>query len=375
MKNKLRPIIKWTGGKYDEFALFANHIPTFTRYIEPFFGGGGVFFALQPKVKSFINDKSTDLVNFYQQLGNNDFKSEILKYADAWDELGKIHNLLWESCSESYSNYINKETEISQLNDIITEKLTKALKSDLLINDEAFIIDRALFKKMLLSSIADKARRIKRICEKEQRVFNYEELRNHFETGIRSGAYLFFRTLLNKEYHKTLLLTPAKTAANWYFVREFCYGSMFRFNARGEFNIPYGGIAYNKKKFRQKAEKIFDKSITELFNNTEVFNLDFEAFLNKISLEESDFIFLDPPYDSEFSEYDQSAFTQDDQQRLATFLIQAKSKWMVVIKETGFIKEIYTHPLVKITTFDKNYVYNVRGRNNRAVRHLIITNY
>ncbi|MBY0543113.1 MAG: DNA adenine methylase, partial [Sphingobacteriaceae bacterium] len=228
---------------------------------------------------------------------------------------------------------------------------------------------------MLLASIADKARRIKRICEKENRNFNEEELKAHFETGIRSGAYLFFRKILNLDFNKTITLSSAKSAANWYFVREFCYGAMFRFNAKGEFNIPYGGIAYNKKNFRQKAENIFNTSVTTLFKNTEIFNLDFEDFLNKINLQSSDFIFLDPPYDSEFSEYDQSAFTQLDQQRLASFLIKAKAKWMVVIKETDFIRKIYTHPKVKILAFDKSYTYNVRGRNDRAVTHLIITNY
>jgi len=150
---------------------------------------------------------------------------------------------------------------------------------------------------------------------------------------------------------------------------------MFRFNAKGEFNIPYGGIAYNKKNFRQKAENIFNSAITSLFKQSEIYNLDFEAFLNQIDLRHTDFIFLDPPYDSEFSEYDQSAFTQADQQRLATLLIAIKAKWMVVIKETEFIRKIYTHPKVKIVTFDKNYTYNVRGRNERGVTHLIITNY
>ena len=79
MNKKLRPIIKWTGGKYDEFDLFANYIPEFDRYIEPFFGGGGVFFALQPRVKSFINDKSTDLINFYKQISAAAFKTELFK--------------------------------------------------------------------------------------------------------------------------------------------------------------------------------------------------------------------------------------------------------------------------------------------------------
>lgn len=375
MNKKLRPIIKWTGGKYDEFAFFANHIPTFDRYIEPFFGGGGVFFALQPSVKSFINDKSADLINFYKQISITAFKAELLNYATAWDELGVINAKLWINCSPYFMSYIKGDIELDKLGEILEAQLSEILKSDLLLNEKEFIIDQTLFEKTLLASIADKARRIKRIDEKEDRVFNEEELKAHFETGIRSGAYLFFRKLLNLQYHKTITLNLAKAAANWYFVREFCYGAMFRFNAKGEFNIPYGGIAYNKKNFRQKAENIFNEAIVKLFKNSEIHNLDFEAFLNKIKLKPTDFIFLDPPYDSEFSEYDQNAFTQIDQQRLATLLIKTKAKWMVVIKETAFIRKIYTHPSVKMVTFSKSYTYNVRGRNDRAVTHLIITNY
>lgn len=375
MSKKLRPIIKWTGGKYDEFAFFADDIPTFDRYVEPFFGGGGVFFALQPTGKSFINDKSIDLINFYKQISTTAFKTELFKYATAWDEIGLIYAKLWASCSTGFNSYIKGDIELYRLSELLEVQLFQILKPNSILKEKDFIIDQVLFEKILLASIADKARRIKRICEKENRNFNEEELKAHFETGIRSGTYLFFRKLLNLQYNKTITLNLAKAAANWYFVREFCYGAMFRFNAKGEFNIPYGGIAYNKKNFRQKAEKIFDEAIVKLFKNSEISNLDFEDFLNKISLKSTDFIFLDPPYDSEFSEYDQNAFTQADQQRLATLLIKSKAKWMVVIKETDFIRQIYTDPKVKIVTFSKSYTYNVRGRNDRAVTHLIITNY
>lgn len=375
MNTKLRPIIKWTGGKYDEFALFASYIPTFERYVEPFFGGGGVFFALQPKVESFINDKSIDLINFYKQIGHREFKDELFKYADAWDEITIINSKLWKSCAVNFIEYIESDIDNSRLSIKIEEQLAMELKAGILLNEPSFIIDVVLFQKMLLASMLDKAKRIKRICLKEGRNFNEHEFKSHFETGIRSGVYLFFRTMLNKQYLQTLKLSPAKAAANWYFVREFCYGAMFRFNAKGEFNIPYGGIAYNKKNFRQKAENIFNKEITTLFKQSKVYNLDFEEFLNSIDLKPTDFIFLDPPYDSEFSEYDQSAFTQADQLRLAKLLIATQSKWMVVIKETEFIRKIYTDPAVKIVTFDKNYTYNIRGRNERGVTHLIITNY
>lgn len=382
MKKKLRPLLKWTGGKFDEFALFSAQIPTFKRYIEPFFGGGGVFFALQPKVPVLINDKSTDLINFYHQITNDIFKKELFLYADAWDELGNLTAFLWKNGADAFIHFIQHNADASlpdrrgdELRNRLEQNLGIFLKDKSILNDERFIVNYELFKAILLSSIADKAKRIKRISINEKRSFIKDELLAHFETGVRSGAYLFFRKILNQHYNNHIRLSESKAAANWYFVREFCYASMFRFNTKGEFNIPYGGIAYNKKKFREKAERIFIAEVVELFKETTLSNEDFEFFLSKAKLTTSDFIFLDPPYDSEFSEYDQSAFGQKDQERLASFLSTTSAKWMIVIKETLFIRELYTHPGINITTFEKNYTYNVRGRNKRGVTHLVITNY
>jgi DNA adenine methylase len=150
---------------------------------------------------------------------------------------------------------------------------------------------------------------------------------------------------------------------------------MFRYNRRGEFNIPYGGIAYNKKNFRLKVENIFSKDIQWLFKHSRFYNLDFAEFISRVGPRENDFIFLDPPYDSEFSEYDQNAFTKDDQLRLRDVLSGITAKWMLVIKETDFIRSIYAGPQCRFIEFDKTYTYNVRGRNNRDTRHLIILNY
>lgn len=374
MKKKLRPLVKWTGGKYDEFIFFSARIPTFERYLEPFFGGGGVFFALQPTVAA-INDKSTDLINFYRSIGDETFKKELFLYADAWDELGSLATFLWENDAATFIGFIQHNGQLDQLQEHFKQSLSLFLKGKSILNDKGFIVNSELFKAVLLSSIADKAKRIKRISSNENKGFTINELRSHFETGIRSGAYLFFRKLLNQNYSNYIQLNETKAAANWYFIREFCYASMFRFNAKGEFNIPYGGIAYNKKKFREKIERIFTNEISKLFEKTTICNEDFESFLNTAKLTANDFIFVDPPYDSEFSEYDQSAFSHKDQERLAIFLRTTSAKWMIVIKETSFIRQLYTHPGINISTFCKKYTYNVRGRNNRGVTHLIITNY
>ena len=375
MNKKLRPLLKWTGGKFDEFALFSAHIPTFERYIEPFFGGGGVFFALQPHVPALINDKSTDLINFYKQITNLDFKRELLLYADAWDELGDLAVLLWHNCGAAFINFTQQTNDIADLKDGLIQYLDVFFKHKLTLTNANFIVNSELFKTVLLARILDKAKRIKIISSKKNGCFTADELYLHFETGVRSGAYLFFRRLLNLYHNHQVCLSSAKAAANWYFVREFCYGAMFRFNSKGEFNIPYGGITYNRKKFREKIERVFTKEVTKLFKQTTLRNEDFESFLIDTKLTTGDFIFVDPPYDSEFSEYDQSAFTQKDQNRLASFLKTTPAKWMVVIKETPFISKLYTDPGINILTFYKNYAYNVRGRNNRGVMHLIITNY
>ena len=65
----MKPIIKWSGGKKDEIKHFEKYIPEFDTYLEPFFGGGSVFFHLKPK-KSAISDVHSELIDFYTTIKN-----------------------------------------------------------------------------------------------------------------------------------------------------------------------------------------------------------------------------------------------------------------------------------------------------------------
>ncbi len=374
--DKTRPLIKWTGGKYTEFGEFCNMIPGFERYIEPFFGGGGVFFALKTKKISCLNDKSKDLINFYKALTDKEFKVQSYLYADAWDQAGKLNKHLVSLEASLFNEFLSQSIDAVQLN-IRLENLFDQLNftdyKPLFETD--FILDREKFLKSLCFSLADKFKRIRSISQKEERIFNQEEMEDHFETGLKSGIYLYLRKIMNDLNSGSINLHPSRAIANWYFIREFCYGSMFRFNSKGEYNIPYGGIAYNRKNFRSKIRLLFSPELNSLFKKSRIENLDFEDFLNSVKLSENDFIFLDPPYDSEFSEYDQNSFTRDDQTRLARFLEKVPAKWMMIIKETPFIRSLYQREGIILLGFDKNYSYNVRGRNRRDVKHLIIMNY
>lgn len=372
---KIKPIIKWTGGKYNEYAMFSQYIPSYKRYFEPFFGGGGVFFAMQPQVLSYLNDKSKDLIKFYSFIHEPSFKHELNIYADAWDDAGKLSQQLKVDLLPLYKSYISDVINADELKKTVHNIIKEYASESCLLFQHNFITDVKSFTQALNASVTDKCKRIKSICKKEGRAFTDAELEDHIETGMKSGLYLFLRGLTNQQFAEHILMSDAKAAANWYFVREFCYASMFRYNSKGGFNIPYGGIAYNKKNFRSKVENIFSPETQQLFSNAYFYNLDFENFLAKTKPDSNDFIFLDPPYDSEFSEYDQNAFTKDDQVRLRNVLINSPAKWMLVIKETDFIRSLYTLKQCRFVEFDKTYTYNVRGRNNRDTRHLIIVNY
>lgn len=70
----MKPIIKYRGGKSKELAHIEQFIPRFSgRYVEPFFGGGAVFFHLEPRL-AIINDINGALMNFYRSV-RDDFLS------------------------------------------------------------------------------------------------------------------------------------------------------------------------------------------------------------------------------------------------------------------------------------------------------------
>ena len=60
-------LIKWPGGKSREYKNIDSLIPAYRRYIEPFFGGGAIFFQLRPEY-ALINDISKNLIHFYSSL-------------------------------------------------------------------------------------------------------------------------------------------------------------------------------------------------------------------------------------------------------------------------------------------------------------------
>lgn len=65
------PILKWAGGKSQMLGELLHRVPKkYKRFIEPFFGGGALFFALHPE-KAIIADSNPELINLYQTVATN----------------------------------------------------------------------------------------------------------------------------------------------------------------------------------------------------------------------------------------------------------------------------------------------------------------
>ena len=65
--------------------------------------------------------------------------------------------------------------------------------------------------------------------------FSDEDLKNNLITGFTSGYYMYFRKIYN-DLNLNRIESPSiqYKAANFYFIREYCYGSMFRYNKKTE---------------------------------------------------------------------------------------------------------------------------------------------
>lgn len=358
----MKPIIKWPGGKSSEIKNIYDLIPKYDRYIEPFFGGGAVYFALQPK-NAVINDISETLIDFYNLVKKQDekLKKYLLAYSDSMSDLLIKAEDNYDKIYKVYTS--DKDNEIIGLiNEIVVDILDLNL----------IVLNLSEFKETLIINVKDKFVRTKKNNDKKP--FSDADLKDNLITGFMSGYYMYFRNIYNRILLNKLDVDKSYKVANFYYIREYCYASMFRYNKYGEFNIPYGGISYNKKDFKNKINNIFNSDIENLMKGTNIFNVDFEKLLlTELKLNENDFIFLDPPYDTEFSDYEGKSFNKNDQKRLADTLTKIKAKFILIIKNTDYIYSLYKDNF-RILTFDKNYTYNVRSRNDRSVEHLIITN-
>ena len=280
-------MIKYRGGKSKEISHFISNMPEhYNRYIEPFFGGGALYFYLEPQ-NAIINDVNEKLYSFYKQM-----KEE---YPTARKQLDELQ-IIYERNQKEY------------------DELKKQHPED-------------------------------RVENKNEEL--YYKMRDMFNHKIKC-EYL--------------------DAVVYFFINKTSYSGMIRYNAKGEYNVPFG-------RYKNLNTKLITDKHYELLKRTEIYNYDYSEIFNMAG--NNDFIFLDPPYDCVFSDYGNEAyrdgFGEDEHRRLANDFANLSCKSMLVIGKTALTEELYGKYIVE--EYDKSYAVNIRNRFKADAKHIIVTNY
>lgn len=374
-KFDLKPFLKWPGGKTRELKHIIPNLPNYLHnYYEPFIGGGAVYFSVDNANKYYINDKSNDLIDLYNNIKeekNNLFITCLIEIDKSWSDIEKIFNANKEVLINIFSSYkenVCKET----LKTKITKWANSQEKELNSILPKSINYNIGVYNKEVIINLHRKLSRMHSIEQKKGKL-SEEDVKSNILTALKSAIYMYYRHLHNNQKD----LKNEVNSAIYYFIRNYAYSSMFRYNSKGEFNVPYGGMGYNSNRLESKISYLNSSYLKDRLSNTVIENKDFFDFFNDKEINENDFVFLDPPYDTEFSTYDKNNFDFNDQKRLADLLInKLDCNWMLVIKNTEFIHGLYINKEnVFINYFDKKYAVSFMNRNNRETEHLMITNY
>lgn len=106
--NLVQPIVKWVGGKRQLLTKIDELSPrkgTYSRYYEPFLGGGAVLFNNQPK-RATVNDFNEELINVYLTIKNN-VDELILDLENHENNEDYFYNMREQDRKETYKEWDN----------------------------------------------------------------------------------------------------------------------------------------------------------------------------------------------------------------------------------------------------------------------------
>lgn len=140
----------------------------------------------------------------------------------------------------------------------------------------------------------------------------------------------------------TLKRSDSYIAARFIYLNHFCFNGLYRTNKRGEFNVPFSKFQIDKP---LKIDDIRSASIA--LKNTLIYEGDFEKIIKKAK--PGDFVYLDPPYVSQFEntfqEYFPNTFRLNDLARLEkslVFLNENEVKFLVSYSDVPEAQKLFS---------------------------------
>ena len=149
----------------------------------------------------------------------------------------------------------------------------------------------------------------------------------------RKDFYLENRKLFNKRS-----VSKDVHAALFIFLNRTCFNGLYRVNARGEFNVPYG--KYVNPKICDEANI---QAVSRLLQKAEILCGDFSDSLKYAS--DKTFFYIDPPYKpltetSSFTSYAKEGFNDEEQVRLAKFCSEISMRKAMFVASNSDPQEV-----------------------------------
>lgn len=149
----------------------------------------------------------------------------------------------------------------------------------------------------------------------------------------------------------------------FYYLNRTCFNGLCRFNRNGFFNVPFG--RYKSVEFKRDFH-IFK----EAMKDWELFCGDFQA----LPTEPTDFIYSDPPFDVEFTQYAPRDFTWPDQERLAAWLAEHPGPVIASNSNTQRIIDLYREYGFEVFTGEAPRSISCTGDRTPAMEILAMRN-
>lgn len=193
-----------------------------------------------------------------------------------------------------------------------------------------------------------------------------ERKQKHPDERIHNANEEFYYRL--RDQYNGIAPAQYSRAALYFFINKTSYSGMIRFNAQGNFNVPFG-------RYEHFNTKLVTQEHSQLLQRAEILCADYEESFKRAG--QNDFMYLDPPYDCVFNDYGNqemtNGFDETEHRRLAKRFRELRCRALMIIGHTPLTEELYGD-LVKFE-YSKDYAVNIRNRFHSQATHYVVTNY
>ena len=205
---------------------------------------------------------------------------------------------------------------------------------------------------------------------------NADALIEHLSRHENTPEYFYRIRDLDRDKEAYAALSDVEKASRLLYLNKTCYNGLFRVNASGAFNSPYG---HYRRPNIVNEQTI--RGVSRYFNSCDIafFSEDFAAVLDRVP--RGGFVYLDPPYDpvsdtASFTGYNRGGFGREEQVRLKACcdaLTARGVRFLLSNSATPFIRELYSSYHVSIVQARRavNSVASSRG----AIEGVLVRNY